>query len=172
MCLGDEKARCLPTEVPNLSNLVAVQGGGGEVVWLTYSGTVYTCGGVLTGDFKAPVKVLGLPAGDAAVSISVGNAYATALLSDGEIWNWDVGGAGQLGHGSVGNSVSPVQGELPAGTHAIQVYAGGAYRNDGHQLALLNTGEVVAWGATTGATWGRGPRKRRPLQWQYRFSRR
>jgi alpha-tubulin suppressor-like RCC1 family protein len=147
LCLGNHRGRDGPTRVPGLSKLVAVKGGGGEVVWLTAQGTVYTCGRVLTGDHNSPTLVTGLPAGDPVVAISAGNAYATALLASGEIWDWGVGGSGQLGNGSFHNSALPVRAVLPSGTYATQVYSGGDLDNDGHQLALLNTGAVVSWGS-------------------------
>jgi len=147
LCLGTHRGHDVPTRVTGLSDLVSVQAGGGVVVWLTASGQVYTCGGTLRGQFSSPSLVPGLPAGDPAVAISAGNAYATALLRDGQVWDWGVGGAGQLGNGASVNSARPVQVELPAGTYATQVYSGGDLGNDGHQLAILNTGQVVAWGS-------------------------
>ena len=146
LCLGTRQDERVPTKVPGLSNLVAVTGGGGTVVWLTSSGAVYTCGYRLTGDVATPTLVTGLPANDPGTAISDGNAYSSVLLRSGQIWDWGLGGAGQLGNGSAQNSSVPVQVQLPAGTHAVQVYAGGDFGNNGHQLALLNTGAVVAWG--------------------------
>lgn len=148
LCLGNRKDEKVPTEVPGLSNLVAVTGGGGTVVWLTASGSVYTCGWRLTGtNATTPVQVTGLPADDPVKAISDGNAYSTVLLTSGQVWDWGLGGAGQLGNGSSKNSAVPVQVQLPAGTHAVQVYAGGDLGNDGHQMAILNTGAVVSWGS-------------------------
>jgi alpha-tubulin suppressor-like RCC1 family protein len=156
LCLGNRRGHDAPTRVAGLSNLVAVKGGGGQVVWLTAQGTVYTCGRVLTGDHDSPTLVTGLPTGDPAVAISAGNAYATALLTSGEIWDWGVGGSGQLGNGSFHNSALPVRAELPSGTYATQVYSGGDLDNDGHQLALLNTGAVVSWGSNVCRQLGTG----------------
>ena len=70
-------------ELPRLSNLVAVSGGGEHVMWLTADGSVYTCGqnksGQLgDGNFRfsgTPMKVTGLPA--AAVAISAGNSFSS-----------------------------------------------------------------------------------------------
>jgi len=147
LCLGTHRGHDVPTRVAGLSNLVSVEAGGGAVVWLTASGQVYTCGGTLTGPHETPWLVHGLPSGDPAVAISAGNAYSTALLADGQIWDWGVGGAGQLGNGASVNSAHPVKVQLPAGTHATEVYSGGDLGNDGHQMAILNTGQVVAWGS-------------------------
>jgi alpha-tubulin suppressor-like RCC1 family protein len=163
LCLGHHKEERVPTKVPGLSNLVAVTGGGGTVVWLTASGAVYTCGFQLTGNFSTPHRVTGLPVGDPVVAISNGNAYSTVLLQSGQVWDWGLGGAGQLGNGSAQNSSVPVQVQLPGGTHAVQVYAGGDLGNDGHQLALLNTGAVVAWGSNLCGQLGAGRPKKETI---------
>ena len=117
------------------------------MVWLIATGSVYTCGATPSGIHHTAALVTGLPANDPAVAISAGNAYATALLQDGQIWDWGLGGAGQLGDGSFASSSVPVQVQLPTGTYATQVYSGGDLGNDGHQLAVLNTGAVVSWGS-------------------------
>jgi alpha-tubulin suppressor-like RCC1 family protein len=156
LCLGTHHSSDLPVKVPGLSHLVAVTGGGGTVDWLTSSGQVYTCGLEPTGNASTPVLVTGLPSGDPGVAISAGNAYSTVLLQSGEVWDWGFGGAGQLGDGAFKNSAAPVEVKLPAGTRAVQVYSGGDLGNDGHQLALLDNGEVVAWGSNRCGQLGAG----------------
>jgi alpha-tubulin suppressor-like RCC1 family protein len=156
LCLGTHHSSDLPVKVPGLSHLVAVTGGGGTVDWLTSGGQVYTCGLEPTGNVSSPTRVTGLPSGDPAVAISAGNAYSTVLTRSGEVWDWGFGGAGQLGNGSFKNSASPVEVQLPAGTHAVQVYSGGDLGNDGHQLAMLDNGEVVSWGSNRCGQLGAG----------------
>src|ERR1700722_9337203 len=102
-----------PNQVAGLSHLVAVSGGGRHVMWLTASGAVYTCGdndsGQLgVGSFKfsgTPLEVTGLPA--PAVAISAGNNFSSALLSNGEVWDWGQGDFGQLGNDSTEASSVP-----------------------------------------------------------------
>jgi alpha-tubulin suppressor-like RCC1 family protein len=156
LCLGDHGNRRVPAMVPSLSELVAVRGGGGAVVWLTAGGAIYTCGTTSTGDHATPTLVTGLPRGDPAVAISAGNAYSTALLASGQIWDWGLGRSGQLGDGTSNSSAVPVHVILPSGTHATEVYSGGDLGNDGHQLALLNTGAVVSWGSNVCGQLGAG----------------
>jgi alpha-tubulin suppressor-like RCC1 family protein len=156
LCLGNHKGRDVPTRIPGLSNLIAVKGGGGVDIWLTSGGAVYSCGATFTGHHASPVQVTGFPAGDPVVAISAGNAYSTALTASGQIWDWGLGIAGQLGNGLAQTSPWPVQVTLPAGTYATQVYSGGDLGNDGHQLAVLNTGTVVSWGSNVCGQLGSG----------------
>ncbi|MGH9028944.1 MAG: RCC1 domain-containing protein, partial [Acidimicrobiales bacterium] len=159
-----------PVEVPGLSGLVSVSGGGGHVLWLTSSGQIYACGtnssGQL-GDGKtrstlSPVAVSGLPAGDPAVAISSGSSFSTALLADGEVWAWGKGNRGQLGDGSIGGSDVPQEVKLPAGLDATEVYAGGDVAGDGQAIAVLSNDEVVAWGADNAGQLGDGKRIAEP----------
>jgi alpha-tubulin suppressor-like RCC1 family protein len=160
LCLGNRHGYDVPQRIPGMSGLVSVAAGGGVVIWLTSSGSVYTCGGTLTGQHWSPWLVTGLPAGDPAVAVSAGNAFTTVLLADGQVWDWGVGRAGQLGNGAFESSAHPVQVQLPAGRKAVQVYAGGDLGNDGHQMALLDNGEVVSWGANLCGQLGSGRSKR------------
>jgi alpha-tubulin suppressor-like RCC1 family protein len=169
MCTADDPDRAIPEQIPSLSNLVAVSGGGSHVMWLTSSGTVYTCGSNNSGQLGngnyttrlVPQQVTGLPTGatgDAVVAISAGNNFSTALLANGEVWDWGQGSEGQLGNGNNADFDVPVQVELPQGTYATQVYAGGDTQSDGQQVAMLDTGEAVAWGVGTFGQLGDGQR--------------
>ena len=154
----------VPNEVSGLSNLAAVSGGGRHVMWLTKSGAVYTCGdndsgqlGVGSQKFSGtPLEVAGLPA--PAVAISAGNNFSTALLTNGQVWDWGQGDFGQLGNATMAASNVPVEVQLPAGTYATQIYAGGDVVVDGDQIAMLNNGEVVAWGSDSYGQLGDGRR--------------
>ncbi len=127
----------------------AVSGGGHHLIILMSNGTVKTCGqnnhGQLgNGTFRnstKPVTVKGLTD---VVSVSSGNMISEALKSDGTVWTWGYNRYGQLGVGTTRNQDAPRQVALPG--PAVQIYAGGDYPNDGHMLALLSNGEVMAWG--------------------------
>ena len=81
-----------------------------------------------------------------ALSASEKDAYA--LLSDGTVLAWGNNGKAELGTTAVGNeSDGPV--EVENLTEAVAVAAGAE-----HALAVLQSGEVVGWGAPTGkASW-------------------
>lgn len=84
------------------------------------------------------------PAAQIALSPSASAAGSFTLVrrSDGSIASWGFRGEGQRGDGSGGlasDTIGTVT--LPAGRRAIEIAAGGA-----HGLALLDNGEVHAWG--------------------------
>jgi alpha-tubulin suppressor-like RCC1 family protein len=74
-----------------------------------------------------------------AISVAAGDAHSCAVLGDGTVWCWGWGGAGQLGHGSLGDSNIPVQ--VTGLPPAIQVAA-----RERRTYALLTDGTVRAWG--------------------------
>ncbi len=83
-----------------------------------------------------PLQVAGL---SAATAVSVGDAYACALLASGAVRCWGGNTAGQLGNGSSLPSVTPV--EVSRITHATAVAAGAT-----HACAIV-AGAVQCWGA-------------------------
>ncbi len=147
----------VPKVVPGLpSNVVSVAGASGHVLWLTSTGDVFTCDRF----HRAPTKVA-TPGPVAAVS--AGNDVLTLLLQNGQVWDWGSNVFGQLGNGTFTSSAVPVQVQLPVGTFATQIYAGGDDAVDGHQVAVLNTGVLVAWGAGKAGQLGNGHRVNEPV---------
>jgi alpha-tubulin suppressor-like RCC1 family protein len=96
----------------------------------------------------SPVSVVSL--GQSVTAISAGLAHTCALLQDGSIKCWGMGGNGELGNGSVSNPSSPVA-VAPLGQGAIAVSAGTA-----HTCALLVDGSVSCWGNGGGGALGNG----------------
>lgn len=93
--------------------------------------------------------------------VSVGESSALALLEDGEVLAWGGNEYGQLGNGKHGNEqdaapepVCAVNETVPC-THYLtgvrEIAAG-----DRYAMALLNDGEVVAWGSGGEGAIGRG----------------
>lgn len=161
--LGDgsttERAGFAP--VPGLANVTAVAAGAYSDYALLSNGTVEAWGynyyGELgDGEFAtsgcdcatSPVQVKGV-GGEGVLSnvvaISAGDESAAALLSNGTVVAWGVGGGGQLGNGEEANSDVPVQVSGLGGTgnlsNVTAISAGG-----GFTMALLSNGTVAAWG--------------------------
>jgi alpha-tubulin suppressor-like RCC1 family protein len=101
------------------------------------------------GDDETPGSVgpVNLGAGRTAKAISAGDYHTCALLDDGSVRCWGLGGNGRLGYGTTANvgdrqtpgSVGPVN--LGAGRTARAISAGGT-----HTCAVLDDGNVRCWG--------------------------
>jgi alpha-tubulin suppressor-like RCC1 family protein len=89
------------------------------------------------GTAAAPVAVAGLK--DIA-AVSAGTADSLALLSNGTVMAWGQNNFGQLGTGRT-SPLSTVPVPVKGLSHVVAVSAG-----DGHSLALLSNGTVMAWG--------------------------
>lgn len=152
-CLGGGSGISLtPHRVPGLSGVTAVAGASGHILFLESNGKVYEC----NRDFDTPFQMSGWPADESATAISAGDTFLSVLLVNGEVWNWGDGDHGQLGNGTFGSGSHPVEVHLPVGTTAKQIYAGGSSTTDGQEVALLDTGAVVAWGANANEQLGNG----------------
>jgi len=158
LCLKGVRSVNIPVEMSGFG-AAAVAGGGGHLLILMANGTVEACGlnhqGQLgNGSFHSstrPVTVetkANTPLTNI-TAISAGNMLSEATAADGTVWTWGHNQLGQLGLGSTQNQDFAHEVNLPAS--ATQVYAGGDYPNDGHMLAILSTGQVMAWGSNT---WG------------------
>src|SRR5205809_5727803 len=86
---------------------------------------------------SVPVAVRGLTT---ATRVVTGHAHACALLGDGTVQWWGVGGAGRRGDGTF-NNISTVPGAVVGITGAVAVAARGY-----HSCALLGDGTVWCWG--------------------------
>jgi alpha-tubulin suppressor-like RCC1 family protein len=132
LCEGNEAQHTSPVELKNISGVAAIAGGGTHMTYLLTNGTMEACGNNSAGQLgngtftnsKVPVTVTGLPS-SAVTAITAGPSTSTALLANGQVWDWGNNSYGQLGNGSTTNSNVPVQVQLPTGLTATQVYAGG-----------------------------------------------
>ena len=157
LCLGTTKRQKHPIELTNLSGVAAAAGGGTHMTYLLANGTMEACGNNADGQLgdgttvssTTPVVVTGLPASPV-TAITAGPSTSTALLGDGQIWDWGNNVYGQLGDGNKMSSDIPVEVPLPG--PAIEAYAGGDQRSDGQSLALItNDGQSQVWGWGDGA---------------------
>ena len=113
LCLGNKTDFKRPVEL-SLSGVVAMAGAGRHMLYLLASGALEACGdnsdgqlgdGSFTGS-TTPVAVQGLPS--AVSAISAGQTDSTALLSNGQVWDWGYNKYGQLGDGKTQSSDTPV----------------------------------------------------------------
>lgn len=162
-----------PEKVPGLKGVTAIAAGGASDFAVEEDGAVMAWGrnsdGMLglgesgpeckgEGEEKPcfaeprPVKLEGLPEGVKVTAVAAGEEAAYALLSNGTVMAWGDNAHGQLGTGNTANTSVPVRvcavggsGPCPTGPYLENVTAisGG----DIFALALLNHGEVVAWGS-------------------------
>ena len=140
-----------PTEVPGISNAVAVAGGGHHTIWLLSNGTVEACGNNAEGQLgvpeingsSTPVQVPGL---SNVVEISAAERTSCARTASGAVYDWGANWDGQIGNGETSEEgvFSPYKVPLPG--PASEVSCGGNVPTDDYTLALVN-GQVYGWGA-------------------------
>jgi len=168
--LSGETCSTTPVEVKALPEKVtAISAGSDHILALLKGGRVFawaedTFGqlGNGTTEFSAvsaPVEVLGLT--DKVTSISAGDGASYAILSSGKVMAWGLNATGQLGIGttagpeycpepvSCSKKAVKVEG-LPE--EEVTAIAGG----NGHVLALLKSGKVMAWGDNAQGQLGNG----------------
>lgn len=105
-----------------------------------------------TSNSNNPVLTSSLGTGRTAVAISSGRAHTCAILDDGSVSCWGMGGSGQLGNAASSNKNSPTQtSSLGTGRTAIAISSG--YE---HTCALLDNGSVSCWGNNDDGQLGTG----------------
>jgi len=145
----------VPVQALNLTNVIAVAGGGSHSLVLKDDGTVWAWGYNRYGQLgngtntnsNVPVQALNL---SNVIAIAGGWAHSLALKGDGTVWAWGNNHEGELGNGQVGG-VSSVAIQVSNLTGVVAI-AGGRY----HSLALKNDGTVWAWGANWYGQLGNG----------------
>lgn len=97
-----------------------------------------------------PVAVA-LPAGWRAVAVALGENHTCALLADGQVACWGDDTVGTLGAGAGLQGPAPGLVALPTHRRAVAIAAGNL-----HTCAVLDSGEVVCWGAENNGELGQG----------------
>jgi alpha-tubulin suppressor-like RCC1 family protein len=104
-----------------------------------------------------PVEVSAVPE---AIGLAAGSHHSLALLQSGEVMAWGEGIDGELGDGTRRGSAraervcAPEVTRCPGGPYLDEVTAVAA--GEGFSLALLRSGEVMAWGDDTNGELGIG----------------
>ncbi len=139
--------RLAPVAVSGLnSGVVAISAGLQHSCALTQAGAVQCWGGNDYGqlgdgtlaDRLAPVAVLGLSSGVAAIEAGV--SHSCALTQAGTVQCWGYNGAGELGDGTTATRLSPVAvSGLSGGVVSIAV-------GSLHSCAVMQAGAVLCWG--------------------------
>jgi alpha-tubulin suppressor-like RCC1 family protein len=174
---GNENNSSTPVQVKGLSGARVTQVAGGAYfsLALTSTGAVYAWGdnrfGELgngtTADSLTAILVPFPPNGSATVvAISAGGGCSFALESDGSLWAWGFNYYGQLGNGTVINSLTPIEVYTPTGGYGVDAFAEGGGNSFAIVTAVPEPGSLALLGAAAGgwALWRRraGTRTARP----------
>ena len=95
-----------------------------------------------------PKEVTGLPPDVA--SIGSGESFTCVRIADGSLWCWGVNNYGQLGNGTINDSLLPVR------VNALDSEVAAFSVNIGHGCAALKSGAVKCWGWNAAGQLGDG----------------
>lgn len=175
--VNEEERACapIPTVVPGILTATEVAVGGSHSLILKADGTVLSAGGDEFGQLgnagtTSRSTFAAVPGISTATQVAAGSGFSLALLKSGEVLAWGENAMGELGSGTVTEtgvegavsgpetcgdeearacSTTPIT--VPGITTAIQVAAGEKFA-----LALLKSGEVLAWGEAIEGETGNG----------------
>ena len=143
--------RLLPVNVVGLSASVSAIAGGYAHTCVLTADEGIKCWGSNGGgqlgdgtetDRLAPVDVVGLSGGAAAIAVTAGWGHSCALTSEGGARCWGYNNEGQIGDGTKTNRLTPVGvSELSAGQTTIDSFGWGW-----HTCALTRGGGIKCWG--------------------------
>jgi alpha-tubulin suppressor-like RCC1 family protein len=153
---GTTTTSLIPVGVNGLAGVGAVAAGGAHSLAIKSDGSVVAWGwntyGQLgngtTANSATPVVVTGLTSG--VVAVAAGENHSLALKSNGSVVAWGFNGYGQLGNGTITNSLTPVA--VSGLTSGVAAVTGGQR----HSLAVKTNGSVVAWGDNAYGQLGNG----------------
>ncbi len=155
----DASVHSTPTQVPGVSNIIAIAAGSKHSTALALDGTVYVWGAndhleagcaALGVTVASPNQLMDACTGGAPVAgvvqIAAGGAFNLALLADGTVRAWGDNTYGQLGNGTTGtDSAVPVT-VIDSGTSSALSGVARIAAGANHALALKPNTRVAAWG--------------------------
>ena len=101
--------------------------------------------------------------GKRVVALAAGGSHTIALVEGGQAWAWGSNSLNELGDGTNTKRSTPVQVRLP-GKKFVAIAAGRS-----HTIALVEGGEVWAWGCNAGRQLGDGTKFDRAVPVQVRL---
>ena len=151
---GTQDSRSTPSRVLNLSDALAVDGGGEFSAAVAADGTLWTWGASTDGQLadgasvnrSVPQQVPGL---DHLVSVDLATSSGLALKADGTVWAWGDNDYYQLGDGTTVPRPTPVQVTGLSRVVAVSMA-------NQHALALTCDGLVYSWGSSPYGILGNG----------------
>lgn len=168
--LGSTSDRHEPVPVPGIAHAVQVGAGCIDTIVLTEAGAVYTFGGNEYGQLghgakntrrtDVPGRVIGLPA-ERIREVAAGLFYNAAVTSSGRLYEWGYDHTGQLGNGTAlggpQGTPRPVVG-LPGSVVKVAPAVGAMNieRTSQHTLAIVEGGDLYAWGGNEFGQLGTG----------------
>jgi alpha-tubulin suppressor-like RCC1 family protein len=131
------------------SSAIGIAAGDNHACALIYNGTVQCWGLNSSGQLgngttinsATPVAVNGITG--SVVAIAAGGGHTCAVTNSGATWCWGLNSSGQLGNGTITNSLTPVA--VPAMTAAGGQIVG-ITTGENHTCAVSVYGVVVCWG--------------------------
>lgn len=130
--------------------------GGGHTLSVDQSGRLWAWGENSKGQIgdgttenrNAPVEIV--RDGVTWVAVAAGLDFSLAIDNQGRLWAWGSNVAGQLGDGTVSDSLLPRQVGIAANWRAVSA-------GDYHVLALDSNNDVYSWGSNAAGQLGRNP---------------
>jgi alpha-tubulin suppressor-like RCC1 family protein len=143
-----------------LTDITTIAAGYHHNLAIDFDGNFYSWGSNASGELgdgtkilrATPVHVNGI---NDVVSIDAGWGHSLAITEDGTAWTWGRNDSGQLGDGTNVSKLSPVQVMDVDGNGVltdVTAIASGHF----HNLAVLTSGAVVAWGRNGSGQLGDG----------------
>ncbi|NLY94408.1 MAG: RCC1 repeat-containing protein, partial [Myxococcales bacterium] len=80
------------------------------------------------------------------VDLAVGDAFACAVRSNGQVWCWGRNANGQLGQGGTSTASRNVPTQVSGITDAVAVTAGGGDSGTGFACVIRKSGRMSCWG--------------------------